>query len=108
MDRAARLVTILMAMTALAALAGAQTKPIEDLPGDVAHWSSLPLEVPKAMASVGGEEGPISAVTWGPAKGTAVVIQTLTEDVWLAVKPEPDKPAHRRHEPVGPLFRYEF
>jgi len=87
----------------------AESKPIEQLPKDVVRWSTLWVNVPKEMVEVGQEYGPLAALTWGPTKGTAVMIESTTEELWKAMKP--DKRSRRRLEGDGTkglIFRYEF
>ena len=87
----------------------AATKPIDELDDDVTTWSTMPLDVPKTMVDVGKQEGPLSAVMWGPAKGTAVFIRSLTAETWKTLKPERETtPGVHHKDPVGPVLRYEF
>lgn len=94
----------------VAKLASAQSRPLEQLPKDVAKWSTVWVEVPKQMYEVGKDDGPLAALTWGSAKGTAVMIDSTTKDLWNAWKPD-EKPGHEStadDDVTGPLFRYEF
>lgn len=86
----------------------AESKPIEQLPGDVARWSTTWAEIPKQMFQVSRDEGPLSGVTWGPAKGTALMIRSTTDAVWEMLKPE-QPPVHQgRDRAPGVILRYEF
>lgn len=87
----------------------AQSKPINELPTDLAHWSTMWVEVPRQMYGVGQEEGPVAAITWGPVRGTVMFVNATTKALWDVAKPEM-RPAHRSRnkEPFGPMLRYEF
>lgn len=87
----------------------AQSKPIDELPTDLAHWSTMWVEVPRQMYGVGQEEGPVAAITWGPVRGTVMFVNATTKALWDVAKPEM-RPAHRSRnkEPLGPMLRYEF
>ena len=87
----------------------AQSRPIKQLPKDLARWSTAWLAIPQEMAEVGLDHGPLAAVTWGPAKGTARMVDTTTLDMWNAVKPEPHRGGRRADErSTGVFFRYHF
>jgi len=79
----------------------ADTKPLEDLPADLAHWSTFWVELPKQMYGVGQEEGPISAMTWGPVRGTVMLMDAATKALWDAAKQD-QRPGR------GAILRYEF
>jgi len=89
--------------------AGLHARPIQQLPKDVLRWSMLWAHVPKQMYVVGQEEGPLSAVAWGPAKGLAALMRATTDEVERTVKPERRARQGRgRSYPPGALLRYEF
>ena len=98
-----------MGLLAMCAPAWAQTKPLQELPGDLVHWSTMPMAVPNTIRQVGVEEGPISAMVWGPTKGSAVLLRSASEELWALVKPDP-APEHgpRPKRPVGMILSYEF
>jgi len=87
----------------------AESRPIEQLPGDVVRWSTLWVAIPKSMVEVGQEDGPLAALTWGPVKGTAALVESTAKEVWDTVKPD-HTPGHRPNSPhpKGLIFRYEF
>lgn len=87
----------------------AASKPLEKLPVDLMRWSTLWVAIPKSMAEVGQDDGPLAALTWGPVKGTAVLVESTTKEVWNTVKPD-QRPGHRpsSQHPKGLIFRYEF
>ena len=87
----------------------AESRPLKQLPTDVVKWSTMWVEVPRQMVEVGKDEGPLAALTWGPAKGTAMMIQSTTKELWDAVKPD-QRPRHQSgtSQPVGAILRYEF
>jgi hypothetical protein len=88
--------------------AWAEGRPIEQFPGDVVRWSTMWVEVPQQMYAVGQADGPFAALTWGPAKGTAAFIESATQELWDALKPD-TRPGHSSPRGVqGALFRYEF
>jgi len=93
---------------AVAVAQAAQSKPLSELPGDLARWSTLWMDVPRAMYDVGMEEGPVAAVTWGPVKGTVMLIHTTTRT--LREMAQPEKPtAHKSQgRRPGVIFQYEF
>jgi len=100
---------LMVAVIGLVPSAFAERRPIKQLPVDVVRWSTLWVNVPKEMVEVGQEYGPLAALTWGPTKGTAVMIESTTEELWKAMKP--DKRSRRRLEGDGTkglIFRYEF
>ena len=87
----------------------AESKPIEQLPKDLARWSTLWVEIPQQMVHVGHEDGPLAALTVGTTQGTAKFMQSTVEEVWKAVKPN-HRPGHQLSEdtPRGAILRYEF
>ena len=86
---------------------GAESRPLKRLPEDVLRWSTLWLTIPQEMVAVGRDEGAVSALVWGPVKGTAVLVNSTTEEVWGAVKP--DQPSARRDGKQAAIgLRYEF
>ncbi len=87
----------------------AESKPLRELPTDLMRWSTLWTAIPRQMYEVGQEDGPLAAVTWGPTKGTAQVIQQTTEELWNAAKPD-HRPGHEStvKGSNGVLLRYEF
>ena len=93
-----------------APFAQAESRPIKQLPKDLVRWSTLWMAIPEQMMDVGMEYGPLAAVTWGPAKGTADMVERTTRDLWEASKPEPHPVVAHRNEsrPKGPVFRYTF
>ncbi len=87
----------------------AESRPIKQLPSDVVRWSTMWVAVPQEMYAVGLEEGPLAAVTWGPAKGTVTFVKSTTQEFWDVVKPD-EKPGHRAptRRDTGLIARYEF
>jgi len=87
----------------------AASKPLEKLPEDIARWSTLWVAIPKSMAKVGQDDGPLAALTWGPVKGTAVLVESTTKEVWDTVKPDQRLGHHPGSQhPKGLIFHYEF
>lgn len=80
----------------------ADSKPLEDLPSDLARWSTLWMELPRQMYGVGQEEGPVSAMTWGSVRGTVKLVNTTSKALWDAAKQ--DQRPGKGHA----IFRYEF
>ena len=99
--------------TSAAALWAAESRPLKKLPADVLRWSTAWVEIPKQVYEIGQDYGPVAAVTWGPTKGTAMMVGSTTKELWNATKPD-KRPAHspsqysKHKHPTGPLFRYEF
>lgn len=92
----------------MTAAQAAQSKPLSELPGDLARWSTLWMDIPRAMYDVGMEEGPLTAVTWGPVKGTVMLIHTTTRTLREMAQPE-KRPGHRSNgQRPGVIFQYEF
>lgn len=90
--------------------ARAESKPIKDLPNDVAHWSTLWGEIPAQIYEEAIDRGPVSAVTIGPARGAVVMVRDATKELWDAAKGD-KRPGHsspQRKDDSGPVFRYEF
>ena len=87
----------------------AESKPLSELPRDLVRWSTLWMDVPRAMYAVGMEEGPLTAVTWGPVKGTAMLMKTTAQTLWEAAQPE-QRPGYQSQarRPAGVMFQYEF
>ncbi|MBI4354751.1 MAG: hypothetical protein HY595_05885 [Candidatus Omnitrophica bacterium] len=102
--QSALLLFLLPSMSVMAA----ERKPIEQLPGDVVRWSTTWAEIPKQMFQVGQEEGPLSGLTWGSAKGTAVMIRSTTDVVWELVKPDSHPEPKGREKKPGVILHYEF
>ena len=93
----------------MTAAQAAQDKPIQALPGDLVKWSTLWVEIPKEMYSVGQDAGPLAAVTWGPVKGAAALVNVTTKTLWDAAQQKtPQGRRTKGGQPVGPLLRYEF
>ncbi len=90
-------------------VASAESRPLKQLPADIVRWSTVWVNIPEQMYVVGQEEGPLAAMTWGPAKGAVVMVQSTTQELWEAMKPD-ERPGHRsQHGDVhGALLRYEF
>jgi len=87
----------------------AATKPIQQLPADVARWSTLWMNIPSSMVEEGQEHGPLAALTWGPAKGTAEFARATKEEVWDSLKLDQSQGYRSRtRREIGPVFRYEF
>ena len=86
----------------------AESKPIEQLPGDVVRWSTTWMEIPNQMVQVSRDEGPVSGLLWGPAKGTALMIRSPTAALWEMVRPEQRAVPPGREQGAGALLRYEF
>ncbi len=87
----------------------AKSRPIQQLPSDVVRWSTLWVAVPEQMIAVGRDDGPLAALTWGPAKGTVALVQHTGRAVWDVVEPD-ENPVHRAraNTPQGVILRYEF
>jgi len=87
----------------------AESRPLKQLPSDLLRWSTIWTEVPRAIYEVGRRDGPVAAVTWGPTQGTARLIESTTEEVWKAMKPD-KRPRSRAHgkDVKGIVARYEF
>lgn len=86
----------------------AKSKPIEQLPKDLLRWSFCWTAIPQQMAEVSRDDGALAGMTWGPTKGTAVMVESTTRELWDAAKPD-GRPAGRRKSDVrGVLFRYDF
>ena len=87
----------------------AESRPIKQLPSDVARLSTLWLTVPVSMIETGQEYGPLAALTWGPAKGTVEFARATKKEVWDSVKPDQKRGYRSRTQrEIGPVFRYEF
>ena len=86
----------------------AETRPIAQLPGDLVRWTTVWTDVPQQMYAVTLDHGPVAGLTWGPTKGTALMVTSTTKEIWGAMQRD-ERPGHRSNEDVnGPLFRYEF
>ena len=88
----------------------AESRPIKELPDDVARWSTVWGEIPAQMYEVGIDHGPMAALTWGPAKGAVVMVESVGKEVWHAATPE-KRPGHYAPSEKGvsgAIFRYEF
>ena len=97
---------LLCRMTAAQA---AESKPLSELPRDLVRWSTLWMDIPRAMYDVGMEEGPLNAVTWGPVKGTAMLMGTTTQTLWSVVQPETRQGHKSKASPTpGVILQYEF
>lgn len=109
MTRSVVCMGVLVGVLCGTATAMAKSRPIQQLPGDVVRWSTLWVAVPEEMVAVGHDEGPLAALTWGPAKGTAVLVQQTGQEVWDIMKPD-ENPVHRSRasNPQGVILRYEF
>lgn len=97
-------------MNALAVLpVFAESRPIEQLPGDVVRWSTVWMAIPTEIAKETREHGPVAGFMWGPAKGTAIMLNSTSREIWKA-STAPDRPsiAPKRSNPKGPIFRYDF
>lgn len=90
------------------AVQAAETKPLSELPGDLARWSTLWMDVPRAMYDVGMEEGPVTAVTWGPVKGTVMLVSTATRTLREMAQPEQPAAHTSQARRPGVIFQYEF
>lgn len=89
--------------------AQAEGRSIKELPADLVRCSLLWTEVPKQMIEVGKDDGPVAALTWGPVKGTAVMVESATTGVWTVMKSNHAATRYAsRKNPNGPIFRYEF
>lgn len=93
--------TMIAGLSCSLAAHAADAKPLNELPGDVAQWSTVWMELPRQMYGVGQEEGPLSAMTWGSVRGTVKLVDTTSKMLWDAAKRDP-----------GPgrdaILRYEF
>lgn len=87
----------------------AEERPFKQLPHDLLRWSLAWVAIPQQMVEVGRAYGPLAALTWGPAKGTAVLVDTTTKELWSAAKQD-DRPRRRSREDYakGVMFRYAF
>lgn len=92
---------LMVGLSCSVAAYAADAKPLEDLPSDLAHWSTLWMELPKQMYGVGQEEGPVSAMTWGSVRGTVKLVDATSKAVWAAAKQD-SRPGR------GAILRYEF
>lgn len=92
----------------MASVQAAESKPLSELPGDLARWSTLWMDVPRAMYDVGMEEGPLTAVTWGPVKGTVMLVNTATRTLWEMAQPEKPTAHTSQGRRPGVIFQYEF
>ena len=101
-----RVVMCTILLLGLASPTFAKTRPIEQLPSDVLRWSTLWMEVPRQISAVHHEEGPLASVTWGPAKGAAMMVRSTAAELWTTLKDERRDP--RSSRPMGPLVCYEF
>ena len=87
----------------------AASRPIQQLPADMVRWSMVWTVVPEQVYSVGREHGPLAALTWGPVKGTAKLIQSTVKEAWGTVKSDKNRVRYARsNRPKGVIFRYEF
>lgn len=103
MRKALWIVTVIAGLScSVAASAAAESKPLTDLPSDLAHWSTLWMELPRQMYGVGQEEGPVSAMTWGPVRGTIMMMDATGKALWDAVKYD------QRPGRGDAILRYEF
>ena len=105
-------IAAMIGLCGAALAAWAESRPIQELPKDVVHWSTVWTEVPKQMIEVNRDLGPLAALTWGPAKGTVVMVRTTGEALWNTMKTEGSAPPRssdaRAKDINGPIFRYEF
>ena len=90
----------------------AESRPLKQLPGDLVRWSTIWKDIPQQMYEVGQESGPVAAVLWGPTKGTAVMVQSTTKELWSVMKPD-QRQDHDSYDveedsPTGLILRYEF
>lgn len=97
-----------VALGMIGTVQAAERKPIEQLPGDVVRWSTTWAQIPKQMTEVSREEGPLSGLTWGPAKGTALMFRATTEALWELAQPDEQPVARGRDREPGMILRYEF
>lgn len=106
--RATVLASVLMAIVLAGGVATARAadRPLQQLPADVVRWSTVWMAIPRQMASVGEEQGPLAAVTVGPAQGMAVMVESTGREVWQAMQQDPQP--HRRREAAGAVIRYQF
>ena len=93
-------------------LAWAESRPMKDLPADLVQWSTMWVEVPKQMVEVGKDDWALAALTWGPAKGTAMMLKSGTKKLWDSMKPDQsadaDSSSGSESDVMGPVFRYTF
>ncbi len=90
----------------------AESRPIAELPKDVERCSIAFAEVPHQMNEVDLDHGHLAAITWGPAKGAAVIVGSAAEVVWHATQPD-RRPGHSNpreedSDSSGAILRYEF
>ncbi len=102
------MVGVAMTWGVATAVPAAERKPIEQLPGDVVRWSTTWAEIPKQMVQVSQDEGPLSGLMWGPAKGTAMMMRSTTDVVWEMIKPDQRPEPKGREKKPGMVFHYEF
>lgn len=87
----------------------AESKPINELPSDLVRWSTMWTEVPKQMYGVGQAEGPVAAMTWGPVRGTVMLVNATTKALWDVAKSDTRRVHHSRDKnPSEAILRYEF
>ena len=108
-----RVVFVLVIMVALFVggdrFAFAASRPIKQLPADVARWSLMWTVIPKEMIAVGQEHGPLAALMWGPAQGASAFVESAVKEVWSTAKPDKERrPGSQSRFAKGALFRYEF
>ena len=89
--------------------ARARSRPLRELPSDVSRWSTTWMAIPQQVAEVGREHGPLAAMTWGPAKGTARFVRSTVEEVWDAAKLDHQSDGRAANPwPTGPIIQYKF
>jgi len=123
-------VGVLFVVAALVGCAGSVcwAKDIQELPRDLATWSTAWIEVPKGMAEETQENGPLMGVIVGPWEGMAAMAGTVAEagargiDQKRTITPTVSRTAFgryvngerlsRRYDtsglPKGPILRYDF
>ena len=101
------MIFVVVAVSGLPA-ASAETRPLGRLPLDLARWSMVWAYVPQQMYAVALDNGPVAGLTWGSAKGTALMVGSTGKALWDAVQPD-ERPGHSDEGDIsGPIFRYEF
>ena len=98
-----------LAVSSATVAAAAESKPLGQLPKDVLRWATMWTAIPQEMYAVGQEQGPLAAMTWGPAKGTAVFVDATARELLRTAKSD-KRPGHQtpNQRPAGPILRYEF
>ncbi|MBI4354848.1 MAG: hypothetical protein HY597_00175 [Candidatus Omnitrophica bacterium] len=104
------------------------TKDIQELPRDLATWSTLWMEVPQAVSEETRANGPVQGIVVGPWEGMASMVETVggeaTRGMAQGQTLQPvaartpfgqyvnGETVSRRYNkkglPAGPILRYDF